>query len=387
MINKSLLNDWAARYWYPAALLAVTAGFFAGQLLSAIADALGTLPVLSGDPWVYMERYEDIRSGLMPYTEMEFEHFPLALVPIVLAGLVADFTSIPYWNTFVGVMMLVTFATTFAVKLIGDELGDQTVVGRFLLFTTPLLPLVLFRVDLLPVMCVGFAVWGWIASREGIGRSAAMAGILAKGWPVVFVVTEWWRGKRGKAVLLFTFTVAMVVALVLLPGFQSGRAFTGIHLETIVGSVILFIRGLSGANLGILSEAGALYIATEPWLVAANIALGGAFALWALRGLRAPFSWRRANVMAAALTMALMLASPLFSPQFLIWPVVFLAVAAGRRVALAFTLVSVVTIAYAAFWDHTALWWASLLLVRNVLFVALVFMLVRDAGRGLDRTA
>lgn len=379
--RQDAIRSWAARFWYPAALVAVTVGFFAQQLIGAAGHAIGTLPVLGGDPWVYLDRWEDIRSGLIPYTQMEFEHLPLSIVPIVLAGLVADFTGIPYWNTFTGVAIVMTLATTFAVQRTGLALDDDSVVARFLLLTIPLLPLVLFRVDLLPVMCVAFAMFAWISGRDRSGRLWAMGGILAKGWPMVLVATEWWRGRRARATGLLSFTVAMVLGLVLLPGFQSGRSFTGIHLETVVGSLLLIGRQVTGAELGTLPDAGALYIEAAPWMVVVNALFGLGFAAWALRALKGPFSWERANLLAAALTLAMILASPIFSPQFLIWPVVFLAISPVRRSTGLFLAVALVSLLYVGFWDHTAYWWSIVLLGRNVLFVILVAVVAGAAAK------
>lgn len=386
MRTPILLSTWVARFWYPAALIAVALGFFAEQLITPISDAVGTMSILAGDPFVYEDRWADIRSGELPYLESEFEHFPLTLVPIVLAGLVSELTGIPYWNTFVGVIMVITFATIYAVRRIGTAMGDEAVTGRFLWLLTPLLPLVLFRTDLLPVMCVAFALMAWMAGRERSGVFAAVGGVLAKGWPVVLTVSEWWRGRRTRAVLVAMFTMSLALTLILLPGFQSGRAFRGIHLETVVGSLILTGRHLLGFPLGTLADAGALYIEAAPWLVATNVVFGASFGLWAMRGLRHPFSWRRAHLVVAALTLGLLLASPIFSPQFLVWPVAFLALIAGRHTTRMFVVISLLSIVYVGFWDDTALWWALLLLVRNVVFVVLVGLVVRDAAAGREQT-
>jgi hypothetical protein len=353
--------------------------------IRTLSEWVGTIPVLAGDPWVYMDRWIDFRTGDTPYTEMEFEHFPLVLVLIALTGVISDLTGINYWNTFAGMAAMMAVLTTFAVSRTGSLLGDDKAVPRFLILLAPLLPLVLFRTDLLPTLMAALAVPAWLAGRNGRGVLATVGGILSKGWPVVLVAIEWWRGRRLQAAALAGFCLAVVAGLVLTPGFQSGRSFSGIHQETLVGSVLLFGRHLIGFDLGIFQDAGATYVEAATWLAMLNLAIGSAIGLWALTGVRHEFTWRRALVMLSALTLALLLASPLFSPQFLVWPIAFLALVAGRKFMVLFTASSVVTILYVGFWDDTAFWWQTLLVSRNALFAFLAVVTAMAAARGDER--
>jgi len=384
--NRQPIIVWVARYWYVAAPIAITVAFLAEYAFRSAKDLLDTITVLPGDPWVYMDRWEDIRSGLIPYVETEFEHFPLTLVPIILAGLVADFTGITYWHTFAGATAIMVFAITYAVHRTGVHLKDDTAVLRFLLLITPLLPLVLFRSDILPLLCVAFTMLALVSGREGGAIAGTVAGILAKGWPVVFVVPDWWRGRRLRAVLLTLFCLAVVLALAFLPGFQSGREFTGIQQETMVGSILQIVRLSTGDDLGIEPDAGSIYLVAEPWMVAANVMFGALLGIWALLGLRSPFTWRRGFVMSAALTLALLIASPLLSPQFLVWPTAFLAIVAGRRIMWSFVAMCLVTTLYVGLWDNDTMWWSSLLLIRNIMLVVITVMVVRSAAAGQERT-
>jgi hypothetical protein len=91
--------------------------------------------------------------------------------------------------------------------------------------------------------------------------------------------------------------------------------------------------------------------------------------------------------MLAALVLALILASPLLSAQFLIWPTAFLAVVARRRALVVSVAASLLTIVMFGFWDREALWWSITLLGRNALIVVLAVLAVRAAASGREQIA
>jgi hypothetical protein len=211
---------------------------------------------------------------------------------------------------------------------------------------------------------------------------ATAAGILAKGWPVVLGVVEWWRGNRARAALLAVFTAILALTLLALPGFQSGRSFSGVHQETLAGSLVLVWRHLTGTDLAIVGHAGAVYLEVGTWAVVLNLAVGGVLGVLALGGLRREFTWRRGHTVLAALVLAIIVASPLLSAQFLIWPSAFLALVAGRRFLAVSVAASILTVVLFGFWDREALWWALTLLGRNVLVLTLAAMAVAAAASG-----
>ncbi len=387
MRSQTPFVPWVARFWYLGVIVVISIGFYVRLAVDTIGQVIGTDPVLGGDPWTYLKRWESVKEGLIPYLEGEFEHLPLALVLIVMVGLVADLTTIPYWNVFAGFAMVMTWATAYTVRNTGLRLNDDTAIFRFLVLAGPLMPLVLFRTDVLSTMLASMAILAWVAGQENRGMAAVQGGVLAKGWPVVLAVSEWWRGRQARAALIVAFTMSLTTFLILTPGFQSGRAFRGIHLETLVGSILLFVRVLSGDTPGTFHDAGALYLTAGGWQVAINVAIGTVFGLVALRALRHRFSWRRAHILGAALTLAVILGSPLFSPQFLIWVVPFLTLVAGPRTIKLWVAMTLVTILYVGFWDVPSLWWSAALLARNILFVILAVEVTRSAVAGVERTA
>lgn len=387
MRSQTPFIPWVARFWYLGVIVVISMGFYVRLAVDTVGQVIGTDPVLGGDPWIYLERWESVKEGLIPYLEGEFEHLPLALILIVLVGLVADLTTIPYWNVFAGFAMVMTWATAYIVRNTGLRLNDDTAIFRFLVLAGPLMPLVLFRTDVLSTMLASMAILAWVAGQENRGMAAVQGGVLAKGWPVVLAVSEWWRGRQARAALIVAFTMSLTTFLILMPGFQSGRAFRGIHLETLVGSILLLVRILSGDTPGTFHDAGALYLTAGGWQVAINVAIGTVFGLVALRALRHRFSWRRAHILGAALTLAVILGSPLFSPQFLIWVVPFLTLVAGPRTIKLWVAMTLVTILYVGFWDVPSLWWSAALMVRNILFVILAVEVTRSAVAGVETTA
>lgn len=375
------------RWWPMLLLLAVLGALIVEALTASLSEVFGTDSVLAGDVSLYEMRWKLITDGFIPYVDMVFEHLPLAIAPIGTAGVLSDLTGIDYSLAFIFVTAGLLFWTTAVVARIGRDLGAEESLGRFLTLVVPLLPLVLFRNDILPVLCSAIAISAWVRGREITGILGTAAGVLAKGWPIVLGVTEWWRGNRVRAVLLAIFTAAVVATLLALPGFQSGRSFSGVHQETLSGSIVLLWRHLAGSELGIAGHAGAVYLDVGRWAVLLNLAVGGALGLWALSGLRMGFTWGRGHTMLAALVLALILASPLLSAQFLIWPTAFLAVVARRRALVVSVAASLLTIVMFGFWDREALWWSITLLGRNALVVVLAVLAVRAAASGREQIA
>ena len=349
-------------------------------------QVFGTVSVLAMDPGVYAERWRDIAQGLVPYIEVEFEHFPLALLLISMTGIISDSLGIQFTALFPWVTGLLTGVTAYVVHRTSLAMEEPRGVLRFLILIASLLPLTLYRADILPTLFAALAMMAWVQGHDLRGTTAAIAGVLAKGWPALLAATEFWRGSRLRALVLGGSGLVVGAVLLSLPGFQSGRAFSGIHQETVAGSVILFWRHLSGARLGHIYQAGAVYIDTAWWVPLVNFAFGASLGVLALTGIRKQFNWRRAHLMAAALTCSLLLASPLLSAQFLVWPVAFLALVARYRVIALHTAASLITVVLVGFWDNHEFWWSSALLARNLILIALTTTLVVAAANGREHT-
>jgi hypothetical protein len=200
------------------------------------------------------------------------------------------------------------------------------------------------------------------------------AGILAKGWPVVLALAEWWRGRRLRATGLAVTAAALLVGLVALPGFSQARQFEGIHSETLFGAAFTLARFRRGSSLELVSDAGATYVAVPSWVVPVSLTVGVILFGIALTRLRRGFSWNASVRLVAATLVALLVASPLLSPQFMLWPTPFLALHPNRNVRGTAIAVSALTLIYMLGWNpgfEGDLWWIGVVNLRNLVLLAL----------------
>ncbi len=334
------------------------------------AVSLGATSVLTGDPFLYADRISEIAAGHLPYVDATMEHLPLAIVPMAVAFVVASATGTSPAVTFAAVSAGMLFIGGWAVDRAGRSLGDGTVVGRWLALVLPLLPLVLFRNDVLAMVATAVALWAFLVDRARTGLGATLAGILAKGWPVVLALAEWWKGRRARAVGLVAVTVVLWVVLTLTPGFRAGRSFSGIHIETVTGSLVLLWRHVAGRPLALATYARAGYIEVGPWAVALEASIGAAVAAAALGAIRRPFRIDVVPALLATATIAIILGSPLLSAQFLLWPTPLLAFSDDRRVVRLWIPMAVMTVGYLMFWSPASPWWAIAVVGRNLFLVA-----------------
>lgn len=355
---------------------------------SALAVAVVVAPMFfgepllnSGDPHVYEAQMELLFAGELPYSDFRFEHLPLTIVPMASAYAVSTATGLGYAWVLLVVNMAMVFATSSFVVRVADALGIAGAGHRFAVMAAPMLLIIPFRLDALSALLAVAAVSYAVEGRSARSAAAAAGAIAAKGWPVVLAATDWWRGERRRAQLLVGFAVVVGVLMLALPGFRAGRSFGGVHQETITGSILVVFRLLTGSDPGIVHTAGAEYVEAGMYAILANIAVGAAIAIAALPVLRKPFDWTGGIALAAALTYAVLLASPLLSAQFVWWPLPFVALVARRRGQITLTLAAGISVALVALWSPEALWWHSGWLVRNGLLVASAVFAVTDVRR------
>jgi hypothetical protein len=155
----------------------------------------------------------------------------------------------------------------------------------------------------------------------------------------------------------------------------------GIHTETLAGSLLAVVRSLQGRPLG-LQQTSALYIEAAPWVTLANAVPGLMIAVLVLSGLRRPFSWPHAWTSFGLLVGAIVLASPLFSTQYLAWLAPFFAArATWLRAAFVINAASLgIILAFDAAL-RGEMWWFVGVVVRNLALLALLaYMALRERG-------
>ncbi len=359
-------------FWFLAAALA-------GLVIGFLPAALGHPTVYTADPKLYAEAMDRMFGGEIPYLDFDFEHLPLAIAPMSLAHIIASITGVPFAYPFMIIMLVMIFVTGVLVVRIGEDLGFGDVGLRWVVMVAPMLVIIPHRVDALSVMLAVAAIFFAIGRKEVASSSAAIGAILSKGWPVVLAAADWWRGKRQRAFGLVGITVAMSVLLLALPGFRAGRSFVGVHEETLSGTIVIVWRLLLGTNPRIVDSAGAVYVGTGAWALALNLVLGIAIGVAALTVLRRSFSWQGGVAVTGALTYAVLLASPLLSTQFLLWPIPFIALTGSRQGRWLLTTAAAISVALTGIWFPGELWWHTGWLIRNAVLVVAAIYSVRDA--------
>ena len=347
-------------------------------VVAAAAARLDTLDVirtgLVSDIKAYDQIGLDLRTGGVPYIDIPVEHLPLSLALIGVLTSISDALGIELWLVWVPAMSMCLLVAAVSIDKVSFAGGNGL---RFLLYGAPLFPLVLFRVEPFVVLLAVLGLAALAAGQWRIGAAWTIAGALAKGWPLALATMTWKSGHRILATATVTVTGAILLVVAATPGFQESRSFDGIHSETLLGTILLTWRHLIGAELGTGGSAGAVYVD----------AAGSALFINALPGLVLAIVWlgivvrneltTRQQVAATGLAvLAIMLISPLFSTQFLLWILPFV-VFQGRVARCLFAAAAAVGFVTVGFFAPDSAWWAITALVKNVLILALAVTWIR----------
>lgn len=349
---------------------------FVWVLLLALALIIGVViastwpeAVYKNDPIAFAERSRPLLEGKLPYLDFEFEHLPLAIIPMLLTAVIELVVPIHYTLIFWLLMSAVLFGIGNLLNRIGRQLDVEDAALHWVLISWALLPLLAFRVDALSVLLILVAVTLAIAGDDRKAGWAMAGAIAAKGWPIVLAVLDWWRGKKRRAVLTVGLTAAGVIGLTMFPLFRSGRSFFGVHIETCTGALIALVRIVSGSSTQVDVVAGASYVAVGSWAMAVNALLGLSLSVYAIRVMRTSFDWHRAVDLIGVLTIALMLLSPLLSAQFVIWMTPFAALSSSSKVRAGAAAAAVLTGVFVTFWFMDSWWWWAVIVARNLFLV------------------
>ena len=350
-------------------------GLFVGILFLSIPLAILNQPEFTGDPAIYRRRMIELFQGGLPYIDFNYEHLPLSLVPMALAWILGGAISPVLYTVVHACLMAFCLAVTTGLLMsIEDVKGPNGATLRWLVISAPLFPIVLFRSDPFPLLLAVATIHAIAMGREKRTFFLEVAGISAKGWPALYAIPEWRRGRRVRAVVLAVATCSLVAALLRFPGFSQTRGASGLHSESIVGSVVAAVRTIRGESLGLLYQAGATYIDVPHWAWILTLNLGAGLGLLTFARFRSDPSFNGIVPVMAALVTALLVASPLLSPQFLLWPTPFLALHRSKRVRQIALLVTGLTLVHMMGWNPNFVgnpWWLYVLNVRNL---ALVFL-------------
>jgi hypothetical protein len=353
-------------------------GLLVVACLAAVTIA-ASLPetILAGDAVNYRERMISLFAGQMPYRDFAFEHQPLMVVPMAVAWLAGGFSSQPAYVLATAAISFLCLAGVTGILVWSEhELHLEGWTARWLLVLVPLLPFLLFRNDGFSILLAVTAIALAMKEMESGSLVAAAAGTLSKIWPVVMAPLMWWRRKRLQAGTLLV-AAAVGLAINFSPSVQVIQRPQGVQTETIVGSLLGFSRSLRGVDLEITRTATA-YIKAPDWSMGVNAAIGGIFAVMALRAMRQNFGWEKGWTLLGALTVAGVLASPFFSTQYVSWFAPFAAI--RRHTMWQMFGISVLSLVMILGWFSLfegATWWWTVLVARNALVIVLGASLVR----------
>ena len=381
-----------------------------------------------GDVGLYLMKARDVASGLLPYRDLSFEYPPAALIPMLapyLAGFSTALELDAYKVLFAGWEAVLLLALGVVVGRIGERVGNANALPRLIVVTIGALLAITWRYDLFPALLTAIAVWAAIERRPAVVGFALGLGVLAKLYPIALLpalALPWLVPfDLGRLVRLGA-TFGLTLLLGLLPfvlvagddafaflGYQVGR---GLQIESIGGGVAVLAGLLGGqaprlsfgfsavqvegplarALLGILPVLTVILFGLLAWLGwrRARGELAGAGQVDEIHGEAAAGGVRPGTVLTIvfASLLVLLVTSKVYSIQYVVWIVPFVALLRGWQFWLGATIVALTMpihpILYADLVRQEPLP-ILVLNLRNALVVALTAWLLWDLGRSPSR--
>ena len=295
----------------------------------------------------------------------------------------------------------------FSLAIVSLNIAANGVIARALwrewgcdaaLFYTaallPMLPIVNFRIDLWPTACAVLAVAAWRRQKMVAGSIARLAGIALKVWPAALAMS-WFGGRRPRLrpSLVVSVAVAAVIATWLAVAGTGGMR----QIATFRGARSWEIESTVGA-VWLLEDPRTLRIESGAWRVG-TMTPDTSLMLFALAApLTAAVMWlgarqRRLGAAWIAAVGILLVSSPLFSAQYIVWIVPAAAIAwieRDRLPAILVALATMLTCAYfAAFQAALDGNRAAVLLIvaRNLVVIAATITAASAVIRPVRRAA
>jgi hypothetical protein len=340
---------------------------------------------------IYHGYARDTVLGGMPYRDFSLEYPPGFLLPALAptatapandtGAYIRDFDR---WMAAAGVALILFSAVGLAALRARKE---QFAAALGLIAISPLLVglLMFSRFDLWPTALAVGGLSALLAGRDKTGGALLGAAIATKLWPVVLVPLGlvWvWR-RRGRpatvrwaAVLLGTCAAFFVPFAVLAPG-GLGHSFglqidRPLQIESLGSTVLLVAHNLGGLGVSYVNTYGSANLVAHGATMAADAsAVAQVLALCAIwvAFARGPARGDRLAIAAAACVAVFIAFGKVFSVQYLIWLIPFVALARRR---LATLLLGAALLATQWYWPNH---YADLLTFKQ--FAAWV-MLARD---------
>lgn len=374
-------GNWRAwRLWRKQPpLLALWAAWLVSRAVLYVA---GTIPRLAGDVGLYQHWYVCcLARHAFPGADPMWQYPPGAGLVLWLPGPLPGGYLDDFALLAVGCDLAVTVILAAAARRGGSRAG-----AWYWVCVVPVLgPLAVDRLDMIPVMLS-------VAALCAAGRGGARGGLLAaavavKAWPVTLLAgTAPGQWRRVLAAL-----AALLTAVVILRGptmsFLAHQEARGTEIESAVAAPLMIWR-LAGWHGSVVYKYGAWQLSGEDaWLVRdasrlSLILIAVAVTAWCAATARGRIRWRPEFAADAplAVTLLVLVASPVLSPQYLLWAVGLAAacLAAGRTtqrpaalaiLAAALLTVIVFPVGWLSLLRGSALM-TGILAARNALLVA-----------------
>lgn len=394
--------------------------------VAAVTPTAALLPD-QGDVRLYFEKARELATGEVPYRDFRFHYPPGALLPM----------AVPFLASFLGPIDLAAYKVLFAgwqatlmivlgvvlgrvaeriaideVRVTGGDAGraiDDRVRGvgwRVAVLSIGAVLALTWRYDLFPAVLAMIAVWAAIEGRPAWAGFALGAGVLAKLYPVAILpaLAVVWLVPfdfRRLARLGAGFGLAILVGFLPFVALAGRRAFDffeyqvghGIQIESMGGGIAILVGLLTGdpagtsfehARVQVEGPIASAWLALVPPLTIVGFAVLGWLGWRRIRTEVARVGGIQASTvvtLAGASVLMLLVTSKVYSIQYIVWLLPFMALLRGRAFWLAAAIAALTMpihpLLYTELIRQEALP-VLLLNVRNALLVVLTLVFLAD---------
>ena len=363
------------------------------------------------DVLIYERYASQLLAGATPYRDFNLEYPPLALLPMALPRLVWPFGALDD----LGFIWLFTLVEGVLACVIGwlisrvSETPGRSVAAWVVLVLTCATPLA-WRYDLWPAALVLAAVIAADRGRPGVAGVSIAAGVMLKAFPIVvlpvlavraIVLREWAGLVRligGAAVgIIVILGASLLVAGPSGFGWVSYELDRGLQIESTAAGLLMLVHVVAGTPAATAPGFGSIQLVTPGADQVVALTLGAltiltVFAQIAVLGIAARgFGRDRATLRrvpltslaaaTAAIIIALIATSKVFSVQYIVWFMPLVPLLAWPKWLLAAAIAALSALVYPA--NYTALWLLdptaiAVLTIRNLALIGLLVWLLAD---------
>jgi predicted membrane-bound dolichyl-phosphate-mannose-protein mannosyltransferase len=400
------------RPWIVALVVSLLVFLGAWLLVGALVRSAFYGTVVITDTPVYLDFFNRILGGGIPYRDVPLEYPPLALPAFLLPALfgVQQGDSDTYTSVFEWLMLgagLATIAFVFLALRSMAASRTHLILALAILAVSPLLlgPVVESRYDLWPVALTAAALAAIVAGHHRTGSAVLVAGAMAKVYPILILpllLIYVWR-QQGRAEAMRCLAVAGATLLIVLVPFaliapeglagallrQLGRP---LQVESLAAAALFVLNSITGNSAVVGTSSGSQNLvgplADGLASVSSIVQIVAVIGVWTWFA-RGPADRVRLVRAAAAVVVADVAFGRVLSPQYVIWLAPLVVLVGGRRGLIAGTaLVAVLLLTLAYFpsryfdlvrdLDQGVAW---IVLIRDLALVALFGTLVLPLQR------